>query len=105
MAKEYIERKALEKQLNERLRFLHKEYGHYDHYTDGYDEAVDTVENEPSADVVEVVHGEWEKRTFIIFDSEKVGYRCSECNTTWDTQTPYCPNCGAKMDGEREDNG
>lgn len=41
--------------------------------------------------------GEWERRTFIIFDSEKVGYRCSECNTTWDTPTPYCPNCGAHM--------
>ena len=54
------------------------------------------------ADVVEVRHGEWEKRTFIIFDSEKVGYRCSECNTTWDTTTHFCPNCGAKMDGERK---
>jgi rubrerythrin len=43
--------------------------------------------------------GEWEKRVFIIFDSEKVGYRCSECNTTWDTATPYCPNCGARMKG------
>jgi rubrerythrin len=42
---------------------------------------------------------EWEKRIFIIFDSEKVGYRCSECNTTWDTPTPYCPNCGMKMKG------
>ena len=44
--------------------------------------------------------GEWEKRTFIIFDSEKVGYRCSECNTTWDANTNYCPNCGAKMKGD-----
>ena len=43
--------------------------------------------------------GRWEKRTWIIFDSEKVGYRCSECNTTWDTETPYCPHCGAKMKG------
>lgn len=43
--------------------------------------------------------GRWEKRVFIIFDSEKVGFRCSECNTTWDTETHYCPNCGAKMKG------
>ena len=40
--------------------------------------------------------GIWEKRTWIIFDSEKVGYNCSECNTTWDTPTKYCPNCGSK---------
>jgi hypothetical protein len=46
--------------------------------------------------------GEWEKRVFIIFDSEKAGYRCSECNTTWDTPTPYCPNCGAHMQGGAE---
>lgn len=46
--------------------------------------------------------GKWEKRVFIIFDSEKVGYRCSECNTTWDTATPYCPKCGAKMKGGAE---
>ena len=46
--------------------------------------------------------GEWEKRTFIIFDSEKVGFRCSECNTTWDAPTKFCPNCGAKMKGGAE---
>ena len=55
--------------------------------------------NEQQKDVAEVRHGEWEERTFIIFDSEMVGYRCSECNTTWDTPTKHCPNCGAKMDG------
>ena len=47
--------------------------------------------------------GEWEKRTFIIFDSEKVGYHCSECNTTWDTETNFCPNCGARMSGGKNE--
>jgi Zn finger protein HypA/HybF involved in hydrogenase expression len=46
--------------------------------------------------------GEWEKRTFIIFDSEKVGYKCLECNTTWDAPTNFCPNCGAHMKGGAE---
>jgi hypothetical protein len=46
--------------------------------------------------------GEWKKRVFIVFDSEIVGYRCSVCNTTWDTQTPYCPHCGAEMKGGAE---
>ena len=48
-------------------------------------------------DFVEVKRGRWETRNFIIFDSEKVGYRCSECKTTWDTEMNYCPNCGADM--------
>ena len=47
-------------------------------------------------------YGKWQKRTFIIFDSEKVGYNCSECNTTWDAETKFCPNCGAKMKGGAE---
>ena len=46
--------------------------------------------------------GEWEEKLWIVFDSELVGYRCSECNTTWDAQTNYCPNCGAKMKGGAE---
>lgn len=70
----------------------------------GYDaiEILTEIEFSPTADVVEVKHGKWEKKTFIIFDSEKVGYHCSECNTTWDVNTNYCPNCGAKMDGGAE---
>ena len=46
--------------------------------------------------------GEWERKRWIIFDSEKVGYRCSSCNTTWDAPTNFCPNCGAKMKGGAE---
>ncbi len=53
------------------------------------------------ANVVEVRHGKWRMRKAIIFDSELVGYNCSECNTTWDTETNYCPNCGAYMRGEK----
>ena len=44
--------------------------------------------------------GTWEKRIWIVFDSEKVGFNCSECNTTWDSPTKYCPNCGSKMTEE-----
>ena len=43
------------------------------------------------------IEGVWRKQKFIIFDSEKIGYRCSECKTTWDTPTNFCPYCGAKM--------
>ena len=57
------------------------------------------VEQMPTVDAVEVVHGRWE---YVKFDI----YRCSNCNgcshvkevmgkPDWD----YCPNCGAKMDG------
>ena len=53
---EYIEREALEVELNHRLNFLMGENGEYDHYTSGFDEAVTRVENFPAADVAPVVH-------------------------------------------------
>ena len=56
----------------------------------------------PTVDAVEVVHGRWEPRTDV------VGFvRCSvchDCNVYDDwadgKKWNYCPNCGAKMDGD-----
>ena len=61
------------------------------------DAFVYSLESIEPAKVEPVKYGKWEKRVWIIFDSEKVGFNCSECNTTWDVPTNYCPNCGAKM--------
>lgn len=57
------------------------------------------IDYEPAADVAPVVHGEW-----ITIDGIS---RCSECGyiPAYDSAiddlfySPYCPNCGAKMDG------
>lgn len=110
MAKEYIEREAVLTHLNERLNFLREENGNYDHYTDGYEEAVDKVEDFPAADVAEVVHGEWVGTADGYADGELVYdmWNCSECGYDADgaEEKPdwnYCPNCGAKMDGERKE--
>ena len=59
----------------------------------------------PSADVVEVRHGEWIK------DDDDVCWwlECSVCceippknRYGYYLQSAYCPNCGAKMDGKGE---
>ena len=58
----------------------------------------------PTADVVEVKHGEW------IYRDSDIGwkcYECSSCNTihTFYDEDPlsnYCSHCGAKMDGRRD---
>lgn len=102
MTKEYIERmKAIS-------TIRSYEFGHCPEYMQDWatklkrailQDIVDDVMEIPAADVVEIKHGTWEKRQAIIFDSELTGYRCSECKTTWDTETNYCPNCGARMDG------
>lgn len=37
-------------------------------------------------------------------DSDQYTYRCTVCYKKNDKQTKYCPNCGAKMNGEGDDN-
>lgn len=64
---------------------------------------VETILNAPTSDVVEVRHGHWE---YLGFDAV-----CSECGYINEADTvtrcrsdpPYCPKCGAKMDGERRE--
>lgn len=55
----------------------------------------------PAADVTPVVHGVWVCVNKIDPIS---GYRCSKCRRRVGFDlTPYCPNCGAKMDGGDND--
>ena len=69
-------------------------------------EAIETcikvLEDQPTVDAVEVVHGRWEPR------EDAIGFvRCSVCHDCniyddWpdDKKWNYCPHCGAKMDGD-----
>ena len=67
------------------------------------------IEELPTADVAEVRHGEW----ITICTASLTGglnwymHSCSTCNYSYKTVVPkgydYCPNCGAKMDGERRE--
>lgn len=110
---EYIEREALETDLNHRLNFLMAENGEYDHYTSGFDEAVTRVENFPAADVAPVVQGEWKTYTVSACQGsddlgnpicrDAVVFRCSECNRRTVIKEHFCPSCGARMDGSGED--
>ena len=73
-------------QLNERTTFKH------------------IVSDFPAADVAPVVHGRWIGRPLCGNDN----CRCSECgswhnihaNLRGEITQKYCPNCGARMDGE-----
>ena len=64
------------------------------------------LEQVPSADVVEVKHGKWIKATDDGVWSYADAYaECDQCHKVifngWSMN--YCPNCGAKMDGERKE--
>lgn len=54
--------------------------------------------NAPTIDAVEVVHGKW-------INKKNYWYQCSNCRQHYQViqgsmYYNYCPNCGAKMDGD-----
>ena len=95
MSKEYIERGAT---TNAVVEYYWKNLHISSH---GLAKSINDV---PTADVVEVKHGRWEKhKTMHGF------VYCSACKDVYldaewlaDGKWGYCPNCGAKMRGDGE---
>ena len=99
MAKEYIEREAFKKSVEERYCKPCKAEGK-DHNgcwcrACWVDDMLDEVECFQPADVAPVVHGRK-------IEDEGIGvfYLCSLCGECLPYGANYCPNCGAKMDKE-----
>lgn len=64
----------------------------------------DALQDCPGVDAVPVVHGRWiDEGAYVTaaYGSLDV-YQCSNCNQeiTIDDYDNYCPNCGARMDGD-----
>ena len=71
----------------------------------GWNDAIDTIiEEAPTIDAEPVRHGHWEH----LYGGQ---YKCSNCGAWWGSEYAdeitndfyYCPNCGAKIDGERKE--
>ena len=103
---EYIEREAFLKGIEERSCLPCKEAGK-DHNgckcrACWVDDMLGEVIDAPAADVAPVVHGDWLLRHI------GVGHywECSACHTNpciYVTEhTKFCPNCGARMDGDSD---
>lgn len=96
---EYIKREAI---MKFPIRKDHCDKKHAnEHFIFGIESVLEYVENLPAADVAPVVHGRW------IEDSDYL--KCPECSVMvmWDFaffdeigNWNYCPNCGARMDGD-----
>lgn len=69
-------------------------------FDEGMERAAEWLYAQPTADSVEVVHGEWLFKHNPITDPKGYFVRivCSECDLHTGQKSNYCPNCGAKMD-------
>ena len=83
---------SLMAQLEDRQAFLVKEWGYRDHYTRGFEEAVDKVGNAPAVDAVEVVRcKDCKYHNYCEAEDLLVKFDCNE--------NAFCSS------GERKDNG
>ena len=57
----------------------------------------DFIDEMPTVDAGEVVHGHW---IWCGADRWNDAYACSVCGKMAMDDGNYCPNCGAKMDGD-----
>ena len=109
---EYISREAVLKAFKLKVKNPKKEYQR------GMQDAIDCLIPEviadiPSADVKPVKHGQWKGYITSAFygcdDEGEPIYRdanfnvCSECGRKTVVKEKFCPNCGARMDGDRDD--
>lgn len=57
------------------------------------------IKNRPAVDVAPIVHGRWGTGRFNL-ETGNYEEQCTRCrNFSKEYDKPYCPNCGAKMDG------
>ena len=99
--KDLIDREALLGQLADKMR----EHECYDTYTDGQysgmDRTFSMIENAPAVDAMEVKHGRWMNNADDYPECNRCGYMPQYDPAIDDIYySPYCPNCGARMDGE-----
>ena len=101
---EYIEREALSAELY-KLRM--EAFRNNDQKACVcYNNAYVAIVKAPAADVAPVVHGRWEphyEHDFVSDEDVLCGLHCSLCGLYYVKRHNYCPNCGARMDGDSID--
>lgn len=95
---EYIKREAAKRAVDEAVELSASEY----------DMICDYLDRIPAADVALVVHGRWIHSRYENCSEQFELVKCSQCNheayamAFYVRNGNYCPNCGARMDGDSD---
>ena len=97
----YIERRDLRNELYSRMDFYYEQG--YHSLSRECSELIKYIDEMPTADVEVVRHGEW-----IWTENGEEDYEqfwvCSVCKEKSYIETKFCSDCGAKMDGGKDEN-
>ena len=108
-----IDADALKNRLEDLRSYtmLGEECLYYDGETNALSVAIQSIDNALTVDTVPMKHGQWEQvfeeRTIHGSHCSAPNFRCSVCKKWWFHNgecvkwMKYCPECGAKMDGEK----
>lgn len=72
---------------------------HYSTKLETLNNVLKTIDKIQETDVVPVIHAKWLMRTL----KNKTDFVCSHCSLVMKIEFPYCPDCGARMDMDEED--
>lgn len=90
----YIDENILRMRIREKF---HTKFDEND-YIDA-DDLKAVIESIPTADVQEIKHGKWDDTL------DGITPYCTICGMShrgFERTPPYCPHCGARMDGDKE---
>ena len=76
--------------------------GGFDYIECGWKFAVGKIKEVPAADVAPVRHGRWELLTMSTDNGMEVIWVHAKCGCERYEKSNFCPNCGARMDGDGE---
>lgn len=93
---EYIEKEAVLAEVDKAFKL----FAEHDDIIRLYSDARCSVIHAPAAEVDPVVHGRWKSRPMIVNTTRMEVWMCSICGVEKTRTSVYCPNCGARMDGE-----
>lgn len=102
---DYISREAAIAYIREQSKECQKAFeelgGESGIYADAYNDLADNFCSIPAADVAPVRHGRWETH-YRSGTTVPKGVVSGCCDMWNERKTPYCPYCGATMDGGAE---
>lgn len=92
---EYINREKTKRELSEWCISLNSPH------LLSRDDTMFLLDNIPAADVAPVVHGQWVTH-YRSGTTVAEGYVSTCCDMWNNRKSDYCPNCGARMDGDSD---